>query len=254
MLATAPGSSAAEHRFAPHHRWDRHGVQIILALVWLGTLMGFGHSVAEHLEHHGLDYPWIVHVHAAAFVGWLVLFTVQMALIRGHRHALHRKLGLWGAGLAAFMAVIGPVTAIVNGRLQYGTPESNPAFLAVSLSSITIFAVLVGAALVLRRQGAAHKRLMLLGLLALSPAGFARWLGGPIMGLLGHNPLGMWCVLYLISTLLVGAIAVYDLITRRQLLKTYVLAALFSAALQGLSIWLLFSPPWGVMTKQLLAH
>ena len=254
MLATAPGSSASEHRFAPHHRWDRHGVQIILALVWLGVLMGFGHSVAAHVEHHGLDYPWIVHVHAAAFVAWLALFTVQMALIRGHRHALHKQLGLWGAGLAAFMVVIGPVTAIINGRLQYGTPESNPAFLAVSLSSITIFAALVAAALVLRSQGAAHKRLMLLGLLALSPAGFARWLGGPIMGLFGHNPLGMWCMLYLISTLLAGSIAAYDLVTRGQLLKAYVLGALFSVALQGVSIWLLFSPAWRAMTTQLLAH
>ncbi|HEY4082146.1 MAG TPA: hypothetical protein VGM81_15760 [Burkholderiaceae bacterium] len=254
MLATAPSNAVAEHRFAPHHRWDPRGLQILLALIWLGVLMGFGGSIAKHFAKHDLDYPLIVHVHAAAFVGWMALFTTQMVLIRSHQHALHKKLGLFGVGLAAFMVVIGPITAIVTARLHFGMPDSDPAFLAVSFSSILNFAVLVTAALLLRRQGPSHKRLMMLGLLALAPAGFARWLGGPIIGMVGPGPLGMWCLLYLITTALVLSIGVHDLVTRRRLLPAYVLGAAFSLGVQVASAWLLFSPAWLALMKQLVAH
>ena len=254
MLATAPSNAVADRRFAPDHRRDRLALQILLALVWLGVLMGFGSSIAKHLSKHAFDYPLIVHIHAAAFVGWMVLITVQMLLIRSHQHALHKKLGLFGAGLAVFMVVIGPITAIVTARLHSGMPDSDPAFLAVSFTSMLIFAVLVTAALLLRRQGPAHKRLMMLSLLALSPAGFARWLGGPIIGMVGPGPLGMWCLLYLISTVLVASIAVHDLITRRQVLPAYVLGAVFSLGMQGVSVCLLFSPAWLALMKQLTAH
>ena len=216
--------------------------------------MGFGGSIAQHFAKHELDYPFVVHIHAAAFVGWMVLITVQMLLIRSHQHALHKKLGLFGVGLAAFMVVIGPITAIVTARLHYGLPDSDPAFLAVSFSGILIFAVLVTAALALRREGAAHKRLMMLALLGLAPAGFARWLGGPIIGMVGTGPLGMWCLLYLITTVLVLSIGVHDLLTRRKLLPAYVVGAAFILGVQVLSAWLLFSPAWLALMTQLVAH
>ncbi|MEO9131689.1 MAG: hypothetical protein ABI240_10825 [Sphingomonas sp.] len=41
------------------------------------------------MSKYGLDYPLIVHLHAAAFVGYLVLFTAQVALIRTSRLDLH---------------------------------------------------------------------------------------------------------------------------------------------------------------------
>ena len=254
MLATASSNAIPEHHFAPQHRWDRRGLLILLALIWLGVLMGFGCSIAQHLAKHDLDYPLVVHIHAAAFVGWMVLVTVQMLLIRSHQHALHKKLGLFGAGLAAFMIVIGPITAIVTARLHYKLPDSDPAFLAVSFSSILNFAVLVAAALSLRRAGAAHKRLMMLALLALAPAGFARWLGGPIIGMVGPGPFGMWCLLYLITTGLVLSIGVHDLITRRRLLPSYALGATFSLGMQLVSTWLLFSPAWLALMKTLVAR
>ena len=57
------------------------------------------------------------------------------------------------------------------------TKGAPPDFLAVQLSDMLAFGTLSAAALLLRKDMAAHKRLMLLGTLYISDAGFARWLG-----------------------------------------------------------------------------
>src|SRR6202012_6103207 len=106
---------------------------------------------------------------------WLVLLTVQLLLIRGNRHDIHRKLGIWGAALAAIMIVLGPATAIYMQRYHFGTPEGDPSFLAVQLTDILGFAGLVSFAIARRRESAAHKRLILLATLYISDAGFARF-------------------------------------------------------------------------------
>lgn len=77
----------------------------------VGVLSGFGTDSFNHVRKYGLDYPLIVHFHAVAFVSWLVLFTVQVALIRTARADIHRRLGKAGAVLAAVMVVLGPATA-----------------------------------------------------------------------------------------------------------------------------------------------
>jgi len=250
MLATVAPSTAAPRRFAPHHAWDRNALAVMLALVWLGVLMGFGRNLVKH----GFNYPLIVHVHAAAFIGWMLLFTVQALLVRQHKQALHKRLGLFGLGLAIAMVALGPLTGIVTQTLGFGGPHSDPPFLSITFLSIAVFAGLVGAALLTRRDGAAHKRLMLLGIIDLSSAGFARWLGGPIIHAIGPGPLGFSALVYLVPTLLVLGIGAYDLVTRRRLLPAYVLGSLFSVVLQAASIALYFSPAWRALTVQMVGH
>ncbi len=250
MLTTAPPSALPARRFVPHHPWDRNALAVTLALVWLGILMGFGGNVVKH----GFNYPLIVHFHAAAFVGWMLLFTTQALLIRQHKQALHKKLGLLGLGLAVAMVVLGPLTGIVTQTLGFGEPRSDPPFLSISFLSIAVFAGLVGAALVLRRDSAAHKRLMLLGIIDLSGAGFARWVGGPIIHWIGPGPFGFWALVYLVPTVLLLSIGAYDLVTRRRLLPAYVFGSLFSVVLQVASIALYFSPAWQALTLRMVGH
>ena len=52
----------------------------------------------------------LVHVHAALFTAWVLLFVVQTAFIAQRRITLHRKLGIAGAVLAA--AMVTAVTAV----------------------------------------------------------------------------------------------------------------------------------------------
>jgi hypothetical protein len=87
---------------------DRGAFLLLTALVWIAILSGFGTDSFDHVQKHGLDYPLIVHFHAVAFLGWLTLFTVQVALISNGRPDLHRRLGMAGALLAGLMVVLGP--------------------------------------------------------------------------------------------------------------------------------------------------
>jgi hypothetical protein len=152
---------------------DRNAFLLFVALIWVAVLSGFGTDSVDHVRKHGLDYPLIVHFHAVAFVGWLVLFTTQVALIRNGRADIHRRLGLAGAALATVMVVLGPATALTVDAHAYVTKGHTPEFLAVQFTDILAFAGLTAAGLLLRAIPSAHKRLMLMGLIYISDAGFA---------------------------------------------------------------------------------
>lgn len=127
----------------------------------MAVLSGFGTDTFNHVSKYGLDYPLIVHFHAVAFVGYLTLFTVQVALIRNARADIHRRLGTAGALLAGVMVVLGPATALVVDAGRFTATGQTPEFLAVQLTDILAFAGLTAAGLTLRARPAAHKRLML---------------------------------------------------------------------------------------------
>src|ERR1700761_1770669 len=95
--ASAPRQSPASQRFARHHPWDRNFFLVYVVLIWVGILSGFVPQVIKHINTHAPAYPPIVHIHAVVFVGWLVLLTSQVLLIRSARLHLHRALGIAGA-------------------------------------------------------------------------------------------------------------------------------------------------------------
>ncbi len=116
-MAASPGRG-----FDNYCAWDRNFFLLYVVFIWIGICMGFGPQIVHHIETHAPPYPLIVHVHALAFVGWLVLLTVQVLLIRVRRADIHRKLGIAGAALAGIMLILGPLTAIIIDELQVGTP------------------------------------------------------------------------------------------------------------------------------------
>ena len=69
------GVNAGPGPFAPCHRWDRDFFLTYLALFWLIILMGFVPEIIHHVQRREPPYPLVVHFHAAAFVGGLVLLT-----------------------------------------------------------------------------------------------------------------------------------------------------------------------------------
>ena len=97
--------------FAPQHPADRNFFLLLLALTWLGIVSGFGLDVIDHVRTETRAYPLIVHVHAANFVGWLVLLTTQILLIRNRRAALHRRLGMAAAWMIPVIVVVALATA-----------------------------------------------------------------------------------------------------------------------------------------------
>ena len=214
-------------------------------------LSGFGTDTFNHLSKYGLDYPLIVHFHAVAFVGYLALFTVQVALIRKARLDIHRRLGIAGAVLASIMIVLGPATALVVDAGRFKAAGTSPVFLAVQFIDILAFAGLTAAGLLLRARPAAHKRLMLLGLIYISDAGFARLLNGAVAAPLA---LGDWAGLYLGSDFLMLALGVYDLATRARLHPAYIAGFVWTIALQITALLLLGNPTWKALSLHLIGQ
>ena len=255
MTAEAVAPSGRNKRaFVPYHKWDRNFFLIWLGLIWLGIVMGFGGDMIHHVQSHAAPFPLIVHVHAVAFVSWLVLLTTQIALVRRGRHDIHMKLGIAGMILAPIMVVLGPAAAIVVDRAGYEATHQAPVFIAVQFIGILDFAGLAGAAFLLRANSSAHKRLILLATLAITDAGFARWLAPSVLAALG---MGYWTFLMAIygaTGILALGLGAYDLITRGQLNRVYLPALVWSFGLQMAAVWLFFSPVWPPIALRLIGY
>lgn len=146
------------------------------------------------------------------FSAWFLLLPVQCGLIASQRVVLHRRLGIAGASIAVLMVISGIWGALIaagrpGGFIAVSAPPLM--FLVEPFFDIVTFASLVSLALIWRRDAASHKRLMLLGSLAMVDAAAARWpfvsAVHPIWG-----PVAMVAILVL-------ALAVYDLRAKSRL-------------------------------------
>jgi len=251
MAGVAPNRPT---QFAPYHRWDRNFFLAYVVLIWFGVLNGFVPEIVQHIAKNKPPYPVIVHIHAVVFVGWLVVLTIQTFLIRRNRRDLHRRLGFAAMGLAAIMVVVGPATAFYMQRYHWGTPESDPAFIAVQFTDILAFAGLAGAAFVLRDDASAHKRLIVLATLYISDAGFARFLGDGVHAIAGDGFFPFMAEAYLANDLLVLGMGAYDLVTRGRLQRAYVGGVAWSAAMQLTATFLYRAPFFLPVAKHLIGH
>lgn len=160
----------------------------------------------------------IVHVHGAVFTCWIVLLVVQASLVGTGHTSIHRQLGLIGLGLAPLMVILGVLVADEMLKRTSAIPGfGSPLIFAVALSEIAGFAIPTFFAFRLRRRSAIHKRLILIGTIATTTAGFGRW---PIAFLL-HKPLPAMLAAF---TLLLMMIA-FDLVSTRRLHRATVLGS-----------------------------
>jgi hypothetical protein len=257
---TASSSGQSSRRLAPsgnpfpaNHPWDRNFFLLYVGLAWFGILMGFIPDIAHHVSSHARPFPPIVHFHAAVFMGWLALFSVQVLLIRTKRWEIHRKLGFAMLVVAAVMMVLGPATALIADHGEIGTKDADPAFLSIQFTDIVAFVGLLSAAVIFRKTAPVHKRLMLMATIYITDAGFARWLGGPISGALGHSHFAMWASAYSCTATLILGIGLYDLITRKRLHPAYLAGLAWAAAMQFAAIGLYFTPAWGKLAASWIA-
>ncbi len=255
MPALAPTSvtGVPPRRFPADHPWDRNFHLIVLVIAWVGILMGFGGDIAQHIEKNRPPYPFIVHVHGAVFTGWLVLFTVQVLLVRWRKLKVHRQLGLAMAGVALMMVFLGPATALHMEHLKMNQPGTDPAFLSIQLTDLIAFAGLIAAGLMRRKDPASHRRLMLLGTLYITDAGFARWMGDALSAAFGGGVPGFWAACYAHTTVLMLSLGVYDLVTRRRLHPAWIFGMMWIAANQVTAIALHEAPWWGEFAKKVIA-
>jgi len=213
---TMPVTAAAE-RIAPLHVRTRRADHVFFTVMSIAMTVvvfaGFSLTYFKRIGD-GTATP-LIHVHGAVFAAWMALFILQAALVAGGNTRLHRKVGVAGAFFAMLMLIIGTVTGVIAARHGYaGPPPGSLAPLSFllfgPLRDMLVFGSLTGAAIVLNRDLAAHKRLMLMATLGgLVPAGLSRLTGpGPLLGVV------------FVPLLLAGP--VYDWFIHRRLYGAYV--------------------------------
>jgi hypothetical protein len=148
-----------------------------MSLLILGTVyLGFAHSYYLAGAMRAPLPSTIIHIHAIVFSAWILLFLLQTALISIGRVNWHRKLGILGAFLAGSVVVLGLMAVIDSTRRRFSPPGLTPGrFLAIDLLETLLFGLLVAWGLCLRRDGAAHKRLILLANIDLLGPAISRW-------------------------------------------------------------------------------
>ncbi|HEV2617275.1 MAG TPA: hypothetical protein VGU63_11785 [Candidatus Acidoferrales bacterium] len=117
----------------------------------------------------------LVHLHGAMFSCWLLLLIAQITLVSVGRVEWHQKLGIFGIILAALMVLVGMATLVAALRRHASFGMGTDALFAADVLQLSAFAVLAFWAFSVRKDGAAHKRLILLATVALLGPALSRW-------------------------------------------------------------------------------
>ena len=169
--------------------------------------------------------PLFLHFHGGVFFAWFVLFATQAYLMNSGNVTLHKQLGAASIFLAVTMVILGfIVTKGAYAKPEWsiaGRPAAGSALFP--FTDIVNFIIAYTLGVLNRRNGAAHKRFMLLaGILIIDPA------VGRLVYVLGGQPL----LILLIEGGLVAALIGYDLRKlKRPHWASLVGAALFVAAM-----------------------
>jgi hypothetical protein len=222
--------------------------------IWLAIVLGFAIDMVARARSGTLDFPLIVHLHVVAYAGWLVLLAVQVWLVRTGRVAVHRRLGVAALVLLPAMIVLGPATAFYGVADNPYMPDKWIAWLSVNYTNALGSVALLTGGFLMRRNPAAHKRLMLMGTIALTEPGFSRiWLSF-LEARLGEGYVPFYFSTYIGTLVLVIAVGAYDFATRRRLHPAYIAAALWIFANEALATWLFYQPFWLTAMKRMTGH
>jgi len=207
-------------------------------LVAVIVLAGFARSYYLKGIFGGAALPGLlVHLHGIVMTLWVVLFITQVWLISSSHTRLHKRLGIFGAILAASLVVVGAATAIAAGARNASQGAPALQFLAVPLFDMLVFAILVGTSLYFRRRFDIHKRLMLLATISLLSAAVARI---PFNFIANGGPI----VFFGLIDLFIVACIVFDTIKHRRLHPAFLWGALLIVASQPLRLMLAGTDVW----------
>jgi hypothetical protein len=167
---------------AINETFDRRGFERRLFLLTaLGfafmTFLGFARTYYLLPVIGGSPLRVVTHIHGVVMSLWVLMFAVQIYLIRSKNIRVHMRLGWVAVGLAAIIIPVGLATALMAAK--YGTPAAPPEippldFMIVPMGDIVLFAAFLGLAIYHRKNAANHKRLLLLTVINFLPPSVAR--------------------------------------------------------------------------------
>ncbi len=239
MSSISPTIPLNPSRAEPIQRERRFftGMAIAMAVV---CFAGFAPSYYLKTQFGTPQLKPLLHIHGLVYTMWMALLIAQAALIAARKVQLHRTLGIAGAVLVVLMVVTG--AAVTYGRgttISPGIPhEMLLGFLAIPTVALLVFPSLIGAALYLRKNGAARKRLMVIATTVFLSAAVHRllmWLVDPAV----TPP-----VFFGATDLFIVALVVYDFISRGRAHAATIWGGLTVVATQVGSLLLAGSATW----------
>jgi hypothetical protein len=152
---------------------------LAIALLFAGIVAwGFWQSYFGPLLAGTVDRPWVVHVHAAVFVGWVLLLIAQAALVAAGRVRLHRRIGTAGMLYGAVVFVVGVVVSTVAPALRVRAgdfPLEVGGMVAIlSLADLLLFGAFLACAFAYRARPDVHKQWVIAATAALGGAAVGR--------------------------------------------------------------------------------
>jgi hypothetical protein len=155
---------------------------ILAALLIVFVFLGFAPTYYLRPANAGAI-PAYLHIHGAAMTAWYALLLVQTTLIALRRRAVHRRLGVAGAVIAAVIVFLNPIVVVWSVAHQPpGTPIELTALITIGdLLVMAIFAILAAFAIYWRRYPETHSRMLMLASIAVA---------GPALGRLSLNLAG----------------------------------------------------------------
>ena len=190
------------------------------AMLLLIVIVGFAPTFYLRAAFGAPELSWRVYVHGLILTAWFLAFALQAALVAARRTALHRALGWAGAAIGLAVIISGGLATpyrmaelAAQGRPLW--PNRTTSILVWSnTTSIVAFAILLAAAIVLRRRPDTHKRLMLLASISIIQPAFGRIFRWPVFE---APPLEVLMLSVAAPFALVGALIVYDFLSRKSL-------------------------------------
>lgn len=237
--AMSAPASEQQHKYRPVNRTVERifysGMAIVLCIC---VYIGFSPTYFQAgMLRAPLPSP-ILHVHGAVFTIWMLVFTVQAALISARRVMWHRSLGTIAFCLPPIMIILGVIAAIdaLHRGVRIG-PLDPSISAAIPLIGIAAFTVVIYASWRARRRPDAHKRLIMIATMGLVAAAFGRfpWNAIGLPPAAGATTgLGVLLLIFL----------VYDLATIHRIHRSTMWAAPLVFASVAFSVPIGMTPAW----------
>ena len=248
-MATAPAIQTSRTILHVRGNWsareDRTASAVWLGILWVGTIVGFGVDFPRYL-HEKPPPPLVLHVHGVVFTLWMLIVTAQVLLVMRDKVSWHRRFGWFAIGWVCLMGVLGPWAAMASEVATLNTPAASPQFLSVIFGGLLQFFALIAWGVVLRKNPAAHKRIMMLSMVSLADPGFSRF-SGWIWPNEPHSMVLWFFYPFYGNVLLLALMTAWDLWLGR-LMRSFIIGVMAMLATEIVSTWLYFWQPWAVLT------
>jgi hypothetical protein len=142
--------------------------QVAVVALAAVTIIGFARTYYLRVWFDLPPLSRAAHLHGILATLWLALHFTQARLVAAREIALHKRLGIFTAGVGvvlAWQAISMSIASVAGGHAPPGRDPLE--FLSVPVGTTSMFSLFLVSALALRRKSEWHKRLMLLASTAL---------------------------------------------------------------------------------------